>query len=362
MKTSRATHWFLIGACLALTACTTNDTINLPDNLDAHQLLRRAHQQTDSAQYLVALENVKFAIAINPELADAWRLLGWLLFLDYRYGPAAWTLDEAHRLNPDNAYLHWLSGLTHFKLGNFTTADNFLSRSLSLAAPTRGAMNVMVAHDLLGKIALELVHNAKAEAHFGEALQFNTENWQAYFLRGLARYRQGKYQASISDFQKAVDRQSRNPTIWNALGWALFRDAQLSGNMARHVTATRAADRALALNADMVSPYVLRGLLSDTDAHYAQAAKWFKKAIQRKPSDVELRLLLARSLLRLGDRRSVAAAERALVTGVAVAPTYTDPQTGERELFLTLFALYMTTDREREAAALFQWLLQRIPD
>lgn len=46
---------------------------------------------------------------------------------------------------------------------------------------------------------------AEAEAAFDKAIQYDKNNYEAYYLRGCAKVNEKKYKESLADFEKAIE-------------------------------------------------------------------------------------------------------------------------------------------------------------
>lgn len=66
------------------------------------------------------------------------------------------------------------------------------------------------------------------------ALQFNPNNTEAYLNRGLAYYRQGKYQAAISEYDQVIERQANDLRAYYNRGLARFELNDYQGAIAEN--------------------------------------------------------------------------------------------------------------------------------
>lgn len=65
-------------------------------------------------------------------------------------------------------------------------------------------------------------NNTKAEACFTEALQYEKNNYEAYYYRGCTKFNRGKYKEAVADFEKVLELKPNHPDAYFALGRISF--------------------------------------------------------------------------------------------------------------------------------------------
>jgi TolB-like protein/class 3 adenylate cyclase len=97
------------------------------------------------------------ALAVNPNLSDAWRLRGWISVYLGRHEPALEQFHRAMRLNPLDPQIYYLeAGLAHANLflRRFEIALSWATKSLAHQRTYAAALRLaMLSYAMLGRIA-----------------------------------------------------------------------------------------------------------------------------------------------------------------------------------------------------------------
>ena len=115
--------------------------------------------------------------------------------------------------------------------------------------------------------------------------------------RGERLMRQGDFTAARGCFERAADRQPREPEIQAFLAWATFQSSD-EDVARRAVRARRIVKKALQLNPTLERPLVIAGILEEALGNPAQARKLYLQALRQGGE----RELAKRALERLGAR------------------------------------------------------------
>lgn len=347
---------FLLLVLPALGACTSIENIVAQRDVDG--LVRHAERLDYNYE---AIEHLKLAIAIDPNHSGAWISLGWALYKNKRYGEAAWALEEALQRQPGHAYVLYLSGLTHYHLGELAAARRFLVESLAADPGTRLLDFESSVYEFLGRVALDQGRLAEAEQHFTKAVEPERENWEQYFLRGVARYRQKKYSLAAADYQQA-GRLERRPEVWNGLAWALALEEEARGGArgpGAYRTALDAARKAVQLDPDNFLNHVLLAGIYEAQERPQEALAEIRQAVELSPHNAGLRLRLADMLLRAGSAEAAEEAELHLKVGAALDPGWRDAASGEPVPLYRLLAIFINSQRLGQAKALLEWMTEQ---
>jgi len=133
--------------------------------------------------------------------------------------------------------------------GNLQEAIRLYSHVLHLRLPS-GAVRSMI-YNHRGIAHLTLSQPARAMRDFTSAVQWNPENFRAYFNRGLGYRALGRPVLALREFRRAVDSQEVEANAHYAM-------AQVLVELGRPEEACRECDRALALKPKLRGPKVLR--------------------------------------------------------------------------------------------------------
>jgi tetratricopeptide (TPR) repeat protein len=322
------------------------------------EALRLAEDPADEG---AAMENLKHALAYDPDLMEAWYAFGRILYKNERYEEADGLLSLAQTRNGARAEGYYLLGLTEYMRGAYRHARRSLQRFLDSEDPNLGDEPRRIAHELLGRIAL-------SENRYGEAIRWMTaalnaqpENWEFLYLRGLAFLRGNVHRKAAEDFRRAAQLNPSHPAFWNGLAWALlleqeFRFLQPAPELYR--PALEAAKRAVELGPSIAENHFLLGRIYEKQKRPREAAEAFRHAVRLRPDNAVLRLRLAQNLLRVPDETAHAEAERHLIQGLALDYDLRikDPLSRNvSKLLDVLLRHYLLHLRLREAEALLEW-------
>ena len=147
-----------------------------------------------------AIENLKQAIALNPEYPEAQKFLGMILLQENKLEEALSHFKVA--ANNDSyreAYIAWNNiGWIYMQQGKLADAENALKRSLALNP------NFCFAHSNLGELRARQKDYAAAMAGYLKAIQDCPALARAHRLLGLEYNRQGKVIQACTEFDLAI--------------------------------------------------------------------------------------------------------------------------------------------------------------
>ena len=165
-------------------------------------------------------------------------------------------------------------------------------------------------------VNLELKNYLAAKADCKTAIQYNSDNVEAYLNLGLAYYRQQKYPQAIAQYQKVIRRDGHDYRGYYNLGLAhfalkdyqpaiadynlalkspqlintkqkslIYNDLALSYmTLKDYDRAVANFDRAIALESDNYNAYFNRGCAYHQQENYLAAIKDFTQVVQLKPN------------------------------------------------------------------------------
>ena len=301
--------------------------------LGASEELNFAIQLHESGRADDALARVRKVIARDPKMPRAQRLLGWLLTEAKDYAGAIAALDTAVELDPTNADALQRLGNAYLLHGDAASAVPAFRRLVELLPNNANAHRafayaLLTASDFAGAItasrrALELTPKGSsepaprvAEAHFvlgsalastGDPAGARTALQTAIAMRpdypmatcrlAEVQLAAGERAAAIATYRQQLDRNPREPTVWEGLGTALLQDGQVEAGR-------QALQEAIARAVATPTTYAfLRGIAGKAegagDRTLAQAA--LRRAFDFTPT-TEQRAAIEQELARLGAR------------------------------------------------------------
>ncbi|AUC96900.1 hypothetical protein CWS35_23585 [Bradyrhizobium sp. SK17] len=236
------------------------------------------------------------AIALKPDLAGPW--LGHLLTNLGRFDKALAAYDKALVVKPDLAEA-WLGRChSYAKLGRYTEALAAYDKSVALepraAAPWLG--------HLLGSVG----RFDEALAAYDKTLAVKPDLIEAWLGRGDVLFRLARLDDALVAFDKVLALKPDLPEAWLGRG-------NLLTELKRYDEAGAAYDKALALKSSLAEAWLGRGNLLVKLARHEEALAPYDKAVALKPDLVQAWLSLGNAFVELERYdQALAACERAL--------------------------------------------------
>ena len=267
----------------------------------------QAHQQQgdlDDAEQIY-----REVLARQPDLPDAWRLLGMLASQQGKVNEAIDALHRAIELRDDKATWHFNLANCLRDSGDAPAAERVYRDALDRAPQLLGAqLN-------LGALLADLDRLEEAQPHYAAALALDPENAavrgnlailaQKYNNRGVARSKAGELRAAADDFRQATKMTPDDET---------FR-ANLAAVLAQSDCAAEAIEvyrQTVAANPTDDQATLALANLEATEGNFAEAANAFDQAVAQKPDS--LLRTLRRQWLALPIFPNTESAQRELIS------------------------------------------------
>jgi len=167
----------------------------------------------------LALRELKGAIALDPEKAQAYEQLAALYDRLGRRNEMVAMLQEALKADPKNAILHTSLGTVYENDGKYDLAVQEFTEATKLDT------TIFRAWAGLGESQLNLKHYAEAVAGFQRATAADSTNKDIFFNFGLAYFNLEKYDNALKEFKRVV---AKDPTDCD--GWAFVGHSTLNLN------------------------------------------------------------------------------------------------------------------------------------
>ena len=226
------------------------------------------------------LAYLRLALKLDPDLAEAWVLVGDALDAQQDTNGAR----EAYRqVKPDSA--------------EYTTAQGRLALSLQEEGRKNEALGVVqavvAAHPNDPHTLLVLSDLYRDDERYGEAVKTldtliglvghdTASAWRLYYLRGASLERSGQWDLAQKDLQHALDLKPDDPEVMNYLGFAWAdRGEHLDEALGLLTKATTLAPDSGAIVDSLGWAYYRLG-------RYPQAVKELERAASLDPSDPEI--------------------------------------------------------------------------
>ena len=195
-------------------------------------------------------------------------------------------------------------GRIHFEHEQWERAASLLRKSLELQNRND------VAHLLLGLSLEAMNQSSEAERELQLAVEQNPRSDTNWFMAGRHLLLEGKYEASLAYFYKAIELSPENPRGYQALASALARTGSygLAETYYKKAIAIVEKQRLQVIEPYLDLSYLL--LLSEKKETATSALEYTRKALAMTPRSAEGRYLCGKALLKL-ERHAEARAELA---------------------------------------------------
>ena len=196
----------------------------------------------------------------------AWKILGAVLKQTGRVNESLFFMEEAVKLNPNDAEAHNNLGVTLQELGRLKEAEASYIKAITLE------VNYIEAYNNLGNTLKDQRKFDKAIGAYDKVISINPNYADAYYNMGLAFKLLGKLEKSVEFYTKAIDLNPKYSDAYNNLGNALKE----RGKTKEAIYAYR---KALLLNPDHAETYNNLGNALKEIGQTQEAIKAYKKSI-----------------------------------------------------------------------------------
>jgi tetratricopeptide (TPR) repeat protein len=301
----------------------------------------------------------------EPDSAQARSNLGAALAGTGRYEEAIAEYAHALQQSPDNPALLLNSGLAYFKMGRHAEAAARFERAISLspqfkeqvtlllAASYNNLGRYMEAATLLGPLEKDKAGEPGFDFLYGTALigDGNTvsgtavinrilsrgDSAEARLLRGTLELSAHERDSARADLEKAIALNPRLSGAHARLGELLLSLGE--SDQARAVFAQE-----LALDPEEFTSNLNMGVLAKKDQDYAEALRYFDRALKTRPNDPGIRYQIANVDLATGNLDQARKAMEALI---AESPDFAE---AHATLATVYYRLHRSADGDRERA------------
>ena len=286
---------------------------SVPAEQNGSGLFMQARVEYESHHFAQARDRAAALTKIEPGKSRGFALLGDALLEFGDIDQAAAAYDEMQKRKGDPVETETRLARLELARGAHDSARMHFEKALAAARDLSPVSPEIVAWCLvqLGQLAFNLGQWDMAENNFQAALAERPDDNGALEHLGELRAAQGKYDESISVYEKAIARTPR-PEFWQALGDVYAAMGKFADAATWHA---RARDAYLKNVADGNDHYFhhLAGFFSDTEENPAEALKWARRDLELRHS-AAAKDALAWALYRGGEFEPAANAARAALT------------------------------------------------
>lgn len=321
-----------------------------------------------------AIRGYRDYLAAHPDSVEARSNLGAALAHAGRYDEAIAEYTRALAHSPDNPALLLNLGLAYYKTGRPAEAATRFERASTLAPQFKDQVTLLLAscYNTVGKYKqaialLAPLEQVKADDQafdylYGTALigdgqdslgaavidriLSRGDSAEALLLRSTLKLRKNDYNAALADVEKAIALNGSLPGAYARLGEIRFGMGDIEHARAAFV-------RELTVDPDDFLSNLDLGVMANQDQNYADARRYFERALKAHPNDAGVRYQIAKLDLATGDTD---AARKALEALVAESPDFAE---AHATLASVYYRMGRRADGEREHAIAKKFIDQR---
>ena len=242
--------------------------------------------QKDSGKIEEALASFNKALEINPKNIYALNSRGHCFHELKNYGQAIEDYTNALEIDPNDSLVLRNRANSRCELDDYENAIFDLNKVIKLESIKGTDISPYLIQRAISKVYLNELEDAIED--FTQVLKKNSEDYETFYLRGLALADAGNNDEAIADFTKAIALNSDYEQ-------AFFNRALSKDSISDYEGSIDDLNKTIALNPKNAEAFNIRGLTKyrDTD-DWDGAVEDFKKAIEIDPS-------FARAFYNLGD-------------------------------------------------------------
>jgi tetratricopeptide (TPR) repeat protein len=228
-------------------------------------LLARSFDQT--GEYNVAIPLLFDVIKEKKDYRDAWVLLGFAYLNLEKFQDAVDALEQARKLDPQNADALFYLGLGYYGLNDLAKAAQFLE-----LAKTNGYQPQVQIDQKLAEIYLQQKNYQKSAQSYENVISLNSTNVN-YFIKPIWIYmdRLNEPAKAMVLAQKAYTAHPEAAMSFNLLGWAAIGNNRLAD-------AENYLKKAMMIDPKMDAIYLNFGILTEKKGDAKGAINYYKKA------------------------------------------------------------------------------------
>ncbi len=243
---------------------------------DLHEAwYNRGNALDDLGKYEDAIASYDKAIAIKPDKDEAWNNRGYALGNLGKYEDAIVSYDKAIAIKPDDDSAWYNRGNALGKLGKYEDAIASYDKAIAIKPDKDEAWyNRGVALGKLGKYE-------DAIASYDKAVAIKPDKDSAWYNRGIALDDLGKYEDAIASYDKAIAIKPDDEISWDIRGYALYKLEKLA-------EAIKSYDKAIELKPEYGNAWYNRAIVYGCLGDINTAINNLKQAINLNPEYQEM--------------------------------------------------------------------------
>ena len=199
--------------------------------LDDHSFVRAGNEFFKAGEADNAIEEYRNALELNPNNADAYLRIGFLLYnVKEMYEEGMANMTKAMRLNPSDPRIHHDLGMALLHQGEYDQAIRHLS--VALQYMPHGLDKQYDAANMHYNLGTALFHTGKfreSASHLSEAVRLDPKSARSHYMLAMALAVQGKIDETVKHYTEAVGIDpdvDKSPTLHDILGMNYAREGR----------------------------------------------------------------------------------------------------------------------------------------
>jgi tetratricopeptide (TPR) repeat protein len=279
------------GAACAFERVTTSPP---PDAIDpvlaeAFLMLGWLYQQPILADSAKAIQSCDQALRLQPDRVDAYNNRGVAYYYKGDLEHALQDFDQALRLQPDSTETYYARGIVYNDMGNLEHALQDFSEVLRLQS------DHSCAYAFRGNVYHTKGDLKRAIQDYDQVLRLRPDEVSAYANRGSAYAEEGNLERAIQDYDQALRLQPDLAGVYNSRGFAYARKGDLE-------RAIQDYDQALRLQPDNAVAYGNRGDAYHEKGKLERAIQDYDQVLRLQPDGAGDYIRRGNAYAEKGDR------------------------------------------------------------
>ncbi len=302
-------RWISVILAAALAICATNSyaqshyaTKQAQESYDSGiKLERRAEEKGDVSYLKDAEKEYREAIAMEPNMVQAYIRLGYVLYALNRSDESILLLQKALEQHPGNVELKHYLGLNLYQIGKADEAEQILTEVVA------ERKDLPEAYFILGKINLDKGFALKAQEYFAQYAAATPDDAHAYRALAAAYIQAKDVSGAESALSHLLSLAPDDVVAKINMGHVKFERGQIDEAVKLYEQAYKEQPRRIDILYTIASAYYLSG-------RYEDAIGQFDRVLEKDPTHMGAEYFKADAMLKLGRLGEAEKAFEALQT------------------------------------------------
>jgi tetratricopeptide (TPR) repeat protein len=318
---------------------TINEIVTNPvtkTQIEVQGLFYIANSYDDKGNYEQAITCYEKAIALKPDMHDAFNNMGIAYRKQNDYEQAIACYEKAIAIKPDKHEAFNNIGIAYHNKNDYEQAIACYEKAIAIKPDMHEAFYNM------GLAYANKNDYEQAIACYEKAIAIKPDKHEAFYNMGIAYRNKNDYEQAIACYEKVIAIKPDKHDAFNSMGSAYY-------NQNNYDQAISCYEKAIAIKPDKHEAFYSMGLAYDNKNNYDQAISCYEKVIAIKPD-------MHDAFYNMGvvydDKNDYDQAISCYKKAIAIKPDYAAPLMGLGFLYLKVGHLALAEDALRQSIAL----------